>query len=145
MLLLSALWLAVAQALASSAVPAGVGAPADELPRVASVAVTATVAATATDDARPEKAAGTGLWALLHGDEEFRPPTPRRLPAVVDRTNGRGVPPLRSPAGISRSASADLSVSLPSAAPRGAHQQSHAAASHGGHLPYYPTAPPLQG
>ena len=145
MLLVSALGLALVQALASSAVPAGVRAPVDGSSRAAGVEVTATVAATATDDVRPETAAGTRLWTLLHGDEEFRPPVPQRLPTVVDRTNGRGVPPLRSPAGISRSTSADFAVSLASAAPPAAHQVSHAAASRGGHLPYYPTAPPLQG
>jgi hypothetical protein len=144
-LLVSALWLAVVQALASSAVPAGVRAPVAGSSRAASVEVTATVAATATDDARLEKATGTRLWTLQHGDEEFRPPVPQRLPAVVDRTNGRGVPPLRPPAGLARFASADLSVSLASVAPLAAAQPSHAAASRGGHLPYYPTAPPLQG
>ena len=116
MLLLSVLWLAVVQALASSAVPAGPRALVDGQWRAASVAV----------------------------DGEFRPPTPQRLPAV-GRTSDRSVPPLRFPLGWAGFVSAALAALAAVVPPRAARGVSHAAASRGGHLPYYPTAPPLQG
>jgi hypothetical protein len=112
--------------------------------RAATVGVTATAAATAADRARGDEAAGTGLWTLLHADGEFRPSARGRLPAV-GRTSDRSVPPVRSPGGLARFASADLSVLPVRVAPPAAHQLSHAAASRGGLLPYYPTAPPRQG
>ena len=137
-ILLSALWLAVIQALASPAVPAG--GPA----RAVEVAITVSVRAAVIDGARNEREAGTGAWgAALHGEEELRPTAPQRLTAV-DRTCGRGGPPIRSSAGLTRLAYADLSPP-PACVPPPAHQVSHAAASRGGHLPYYPTPPPLQG
>jgi hypothetical protein len=138
-ILLSALWLAVVQAFASPAVPAG--GPA----RAAEVTITASVSAIGVDGARNEReAGGTGSWAALHREGELRPTAPQRL-TVVDRTCGRGgAPPIRASAGQARLGSADLS--RPAACvPPPAHQVSHAAASRGGHLPYYPTPPPEQG
>ena len=121
MLLLAALWLAVVQALASSVVPTGRHWPVDG----------------------PSRAASVGVSAAAVADGEFRPSTPQRLPAV-GRTSDRSVPPLRSPTGLAAFASAELAALLASV-PRAAHQLSHAVASRGGHLPYFPTAPPLQG
>lgn len=121
MLLLSALWLAALQALASSAVPTGRHWAVDG----------------------PSRAASVGVGATAVGDGDFRPSTPQRLPAV-GRTSDRGVPPLRALLGLAAFASADLSALLASV-PRAGRQLSHAAASRGGHLPYFPTAPPLQG
>ena len=135
-ILLSALWLAVVQAL-SPVVPAG--GPA----RAAEVAITASVGTTGVDGARHERDAGTGAWSALHREGVLRPTAPQRLTAV-DRTCGGSVPPIRSSAGLARLRFADLS--LPAACvPPPAHQVSHAAVSRGAHLPYYPTPPPLQG
>jgi|SRR5829696_935180 len=142
-MLFSALWLAAVHALASLAVPTGLRGPLGGPSLAAGVEVTASAAATASDRARPETTAGTTLWSLL-GDEEFRPTATQRL-LIVSRTSDRSVPPLRSPVGVVASASAQLSLSLASVPPPAAYQVSHAAASRGGHLPYYPTAPPLQG
>ena len=142
-MLLSALWLAAVHTLASLAVPTGLRAPVDAPSRVVDVAVTAKAAGDASEPARPGTTAERGLWALF-GDEEFRPSAPRRLPAV-DRTSDRSIPPLRSPTGLAASVPADLSLSLASVPQTAAHRVSHAVASRGGHLPYYPTAPPLQG
>ena len=135
-ILLSALWLAVIQALASSAVPAG--GPA----RAAEVAITVSVRA-AIDGAPNEREAGTGAWAALHGEDALRPTAPQRLTAV-DRTCGRGGAPIRSSAGLARLGYADPSPP-PMCVPPPPHQVSHAADSRGGLLPYYPTPPPLQG
>ena len=137
MLLLSALWLAVVQALAPAAPHGPVGAPW----RLAGVeasaeGVSAGHARTPTAD--------SALWALLAGGQEFRPSAPQRLPGF-DRRSERGTPPLRSPLGPVGVASAGIHLSLASLAPPARYQVSHAAASRGGHLPYYPTAPPLQG
>ena len=137
-ILLSALWLAVIQALASPAVPAG--GPA----RAAEVTITASVGTTGVGGTRNEpEAGGTGTRAALHAEEGLRPTAPQRL-TVVDRTCGRGAPPIRSSAGLARLGSADLSLPAACVSPP-AHQVSHAAASRGGHLPYYPTPPPDQG
>src|SRR6187402_2238917 len=141
MLLLSALWLAVVQALASLAVPAGLRGPVDAPWRLAGVEVTA--GAVSAGHARAPTAEPT-LWALLGGDQQFRPSAPQRLPAF-DRRSERGAPPLRSPLRLDGVASADIHISLASLAPPARHRVSHAAASRGGHLWYYPTAPPLQG
>ena len=141
MVLLSALWLAVVQALASSAVPAGPYGSVDARWRLVGVAVTAEE--TTAAHARRLPSNQSGLWAALLGDEQFRAPASQRLPAV-DRTSDRGIPPLRSPLGLA-AAPADLALSFASISPLAGHQVSHAAASRGGHLPYYPTAPPLQG
>jgi len=136
-ILLSALWLAVIQALASPAVPAG------RPVRAAEVTLTASVGSIGVDGAPNEREAGTGAWAALHAEDALRPTAPQRL-TLVDRTCGRDAPPIRSSAGLSRLRSADLP--LPTACvPPPPHQESHAAASRGGLLPYYPTPPPLQG
>jgi hypothetical protein len=135
-ILLSALWLAVVQAL-SSAVPAG--GPA----RAAEVAITASVAATGVDGARNERDAGTGAWSALHAEEVLGPTAPQRLTAI-DRTFGGGAPPIRTSAGLVWLRFADLSLPAACVPPPG-HQLSHAAASRGAQLPYYPTPPPLQG
>ena len=136
MLLLSALWLAVLQALASTA-PAGLSGPVDGPSRLAAVAAVPGAASAAHP-----RSAETKLWALA--DENFRPSAPERL-RTVERTSDRSVPPLRSPLGLLAVAAPGLSLSLASLTPPAQHQVSHAAASRGGHLPYYPTAPPLQG
>ncbi len=141
MLLLSALWLAVVQALAPLAVPAALRGPVDGLARVSGVAASAEASSAGRSPARK---GGARLWAGVLGDEEFRAPAPQRLPAV-DRTSERSVPPLRSPVGQTAFVSAHLSLSLSSFALPAQHRVSHAAVSRGGHLPYYPTAPPLQG
>lgn len=135
MLLISALWLAAVHALATLAVPAG---PVDGPSRLA-----AAQGASSAEYARPQTA-DTRLWALLLGDEQLRPAAPQRLRAV-DRTSDRSVPPLRTPPGLAAVASANLALSLASLTPPARHRVSHAAASRGGLLPYYPTAPPLQG
>ena len=143
MLLFSALWLAVVQALTSLAVPAPLAGAAYGPSRVASVSTAASkVADSASAIARSEAADTEELRRGL-GDEEFRPPAPHRS-LVVDRTSNRSVPPLRSPVGLDAFTSPDLAVSLASARTRAAHCVSHAVAARGGHLPYYPTAPPLQ-
>jgi hypothetical protein len=136
-ILLPALWLAVIQALASPAVSAG------GQVRAAETTITASVRATANEDARNAREAGTGAWAALHGEESLRPTAPQRSTAV-DRTCGPGGAPIRSPAGLARLGYAELSPPR-ACVPPPAHQVSHAAASRGGHLPYYPTPPPLQG
>jgi len=141
MLLLSALWLAVVQALAPLAVPAALRGPVDGLARVSGVAASAGASSAGRS---PAQKVGAGLWAGVLGDEEFRAPAPQRLPAV-DRTSERSVPPLRSPVGPTAFVSAHVSLTLSSLAPPAQHRVSHAAVSRGGHLPYYPTAPPLQG
>jgi hypothetical protein len=138
-LLRSALWLAVVQALASIA-PAGLPGPVDAPSRLAAVAAPGADSAAHAQT----RSAETKLWALLLGDEQFRPPAPQRLRSV-ERTSDRGVPTLRSPFGLVAVAAADLSFSLASLAPPAQHRLSHAAASRGDHLPYYPSAPPLQG
>ncbi|HKH91578.1 MAG TPA: hypothetical protein VKA54_07230 [Gemmatimonadaceae bacterium] len=143
MLLLSALWLAVVQAL-TSAVPASLGVPIAGLSRVASVGVAGTRAASTSAPAHPASAAATTRRAPRLGDEEFRPPASQRLSAV-ERASNRSLPPLRPPAGLAALAPAGLSLPLLNVRSRAGHQLSHAAASRGGHLPYYPTAPPLQG
>ena len=140
MLLLSALWLVV-QALAPLAVPAAPQGPVDGLARVSGVAASAEASSAGRS---PAQKVGTRLWAGVLGDEEFRAPAPQRLPAV-GRTSDRSVPPLRSPVGPAAFVPAHLSLSLSSLAPPAQHRVSHAAVSRGGHLPYYPTAPPLQG
>jgi hypothetical protein len=140
-LLLSALWLAVVQALAPLAVPAALRGPVDGLARVSGVAASAEASSAGRS---PAQKVGTRLWAGVLGDEEFRAPAPQRLPAV-GRTSDRSVPPLRSPGGPAALVPAHLSLSLSSLAPPAQHRVSHAAVSRGGHLPYYPTAPPLQG
>lgn len=140
MLLLSALWLVV-QALAPLAVPAALQGPVDGLARVSGVAASAEASSAGRS---PAQKVGTRLWAGVLGDEEFRAPAPQRLPAV-GRTSDRSVPPLRSPVGPAAFVPAHLSLSLSSLAPPAQHRVSHAAVSRGGHLPYYPTAPPLQG
>lgn len=141
MLLVSALWLAVVQALAPLAVPAALQGPVDGRLRVASVA--ASLRANSAEHARPH-AADIRLRALLLGDEQFRPTAPQRLRSV-DRTSERSVPPLRSQLGLAAVAHTALADSPASLGSPARFQVSHAAASRGGHLPYYPTAPPLQG
>ena len=140
MILLSALWLAVVHALASSAVPADRQGPVGAPWHLAGVAVTA--GETSAAHARVP-GAQSGLWAVLLGDEQFRAPDSQRS-RTFDRTTGRGIPPLRSPLGLA-AASAALVLCLASLTPPTEHRRSHAVASRGGHLPYYPTAPPLQG
>ena len=141
MLLLSALWLAVVQALAPLPVPAALLGPVHGLARVAGVAASAEASSAVRS---PAQKLGTRLWAGVLGDEEFRAPAPQRLPAV-GRTSDRSIPPLRSPTGPTAFAPAHLSLSLSSLAPPARHEVSHAVVSRGGHLPYFPTAPPLQG
>ena len=141
MLLLSALWLAVVQALATLAAPAGLHGPVDAPWRLAGVEVS--VEGVSAGHARTPTA-DSALWALLAGGQEFRPSAPQRLPGF-DRRSERGAPPLRSPLGLAGVSSAGIHLSLASLAPPARYQVSHAAASRGGHLPYYPTAPPLQG
>ena len=141
MLLFSALWLAVVQALAPLAVPAALQGPVGGQLRVAGVA--AIPGANSAEHARP-RAADTRLRALLLGEEQFRPAAPQRLRSV-DRTSERSVPPLRSALGLGAVAHTDLANSPASLGLPARHRVSHAAASRGGHLPYYPTAPPLQG
>jgi hypothetical protein len=143
-LLLSALWLAVVHALASLAPPAHLRGTGDGTSRVASVRLLVTKAASAPDRARPAMAPATGPRTPRPGDEELRPPAPQRS-LGVDRTSNRGVPPQRSPAGLAAFPSADFPVLPASESPRAAHHVSHAVAARGGHLPYFPTAPPLQG
>ena len=141
MLLISALWLAVVHAMASLAIPAGARGPVDGQWRLAGIA--ATRGASPVGLARPQRAERR-LWGLFLGDEQFRPSAPQRLRAA-DRSSDRSVSPLRSPPGVVAVASAGLPLSPASLMPPARHQLSHAAASRGGHLPYYPTAPPLQG
>jgi len=142
LLFLSALWLAAVQAFASVG-PAGLRASMDAPTRVASVGVSAS-APTGWSGSSAETELGTTPWTLLLGDGEFGLSAPQRLPAV-SRVCDRGVSLLRSPLGSATLASATLSLASASVAASAAHRVSHAAASRGGHLPYYPTAPPLQG
>lgn len=134
MLLFSALWLAVVHALAPLAALRG---PVDGASRL--VGVAATPRASSVEHSRPQR-----LQALLLGDEQLRPPAPQRL-RTVDRTSDRSGPPLRSPLGLAAVAPANIALSRASLTPPARHQESHAAASRGGLLPYYPTAPPLRG
>jgi len=138
-LLISALWLAVVHALAPLAVPTALRGAVDGPARLAGVAASAGAASAEQSRPLPE----ARRWARVLGDEKLRPPAPQRL-RTAERTSDRSVPPLRSPIGLAV-ASAHLSVSLASLAPPAQYRVSYAAVSRGGHLPYYPTAPPLQG
>ena len=138
MLLISALWLAVVHALAPLAVPTALRGAVDGPARLAGVAASA--GATSGEQSRPRRIEAR---QRVLGDEELRPPAPPRL-RTAERTSDRSVPPLRSPIGLAV-ASAHLSVSVACLAPPAQYRVSYAAVSRGGHLPYYPTAPPLQG
>jgi len=83
-------------------------------------------------------------WAPRSGDEGLRAPAPQPL-QVVGRASDRRPDALRPLHGLAAPARAWLRV-LPGTGWRGAARDvSHAAAARGGHLPYFPTAPPLQG
>ena len=118
MLLLSALWLAVVQALASLAAPAGPHGPVDASWRLAGVEVSA--GGVSAGHARTPTA-DSALWALLAGGQEFRPSAPQRLP-TFDHRSERGVPPLRSPLGPVGVATAGIHLSLASLAPPARYQ-----------------------
>jgi hypothetical protein len=142
-ILISALWLAVVQALTSLPVSAPSWVV-DTAPAHASVQAAGAVAVTTAARARPGAPVEAELRQPTQGDQEFRPSaTQRLLPA--DRTSSRGAGTLRSHDGPVAITSAELAILLASVSPREAHRVSHAAATRGGHLPYYPTAPPLQG
>ena len=143
MILISALWLAVVQALTSLPVSAP-SRVSETAPAHASVQAAGAMAGTPATKGRPGAPDEAEARGPVQGDQEFRPSaTQRLLPA--DRTSNRGTGSLRSHDGPAAITSAELTILLASAPPREAHRVSHAAAARGGHLPYYPTAPPLQG
>jgi hypothetical protein len=120
---LAVLWLAAAHALASHA--------------LASYALASLTA--------PSPFGGVaGRRTPRSSDDALRAPAPQRLP-VVRRTSDQSAPTLRSSAGPAGLASVALPVLSATVARCAAHRLSHAAAARGGHLPYFPTAPPLQG
>ena len=143
-ILISALWLAVLQALTTLPVSAAHWAVDTGPPRAASVRAAGAVAPSTAESARSEAANVSEVRDPAQGDQELRPTaTQRLLPA--DRAPNRSGGTLRSHVGPAAITSADLAASLAGAPRLEAHRVSHAAATRGGHLPYYPTAPPLQG
>ena len=151
--LLTALWFAVLHALALAA-PSPLGGTGDRLSRGIAVRVSDTrgdAAGAATGEAAEEAALARSAaapameqWAPRSGDEGLRAPAPQPLRAV-GRMSDRGPDALRPLHGLAVPARAYVRV-LPGAGRRGAARDvSHAAAARGGHLPYFPTAPPLQG
>jgi hypothetical protein len=140
-LLLNALWLAVLHALAVAA-PLPLRGTGERLSHAIGAGVSDTRGG-AAGSARSATVPAVGHWNPRSGDEGLRAPAPQPL-QVVGRTSERRADALRPLHGLVVPARAWLRV-LPGTGWRGATRDvSHAAAARGGHLPYFPTAPPLQ-
>ena len=134
--LLVALWIAVLHALAALA-------PGAELPRVASVWPSLSGDGATARLASATAAPTAEQWVPRSGDEGLRAPAPQPLRVVGRRTSDQRPDALRPFHALDTSA-AWRRVLPDTGWRRAVTDASHAPAARGGHLPYFPTAPPLQ-